>query len=215
MPRMNECFMGFCVHISPPGHINTFPFRPRESQRLKDLSSTLCCLLCVARHRNSLLCSPFCSVFPSAFGSHFLTHGSCYQKHQIFPECFGRSAAPKLPPTSLTRLDQNPLLIWVLCTLPSFLVCPTLGTFITSDPFWCCLPQLSACCYAPSYKQTFFFDICTVCGDVFFFLQNISVPQVLQALLTKCFLFCFVHLSVDIWKTSGSNLMSLEKSRSS
>lgn len=117
MPRMNECFMGFCVHISPPGHINTFPFRPRESQRLKDLSSTLCCLLCVARHRNSLYIRVWGLALlsllfrlPKCFWVPLSHSCSCYQNHQIFPECFGRSAAPKLPPTSLTRLDQEPSL---------------------------------------------------------------------------------------------------------
>lgn len=83
-----------CPYFTSSTHSCYFFFKPRQGQRLKDLSSTLCCLLSVARHRNSPHCSPFWSVFPSSFWA-LLSHScSCCQNHLISIEYFGRSAAP-------------------------------------------------------------------------------------------------------------------------
>lgn len=79
----------------------------------------------------------------------------------------------------------------------------------------CCLFQVSACYYAQRHKLILFLDVCAVCQDVdaseYFFDTN-AVSPAHQMLFF--FLLC-LPLSIDFWKTSGSNLISSSKYRSS
>lgn len=118
---------------------------------------------------------------------------SCYQRCLISIECFGRSKADlcsKASPMQSDHTESKTLSSYGCCA--SFLVCPTLGRFITSGAFWCCLLQVSAFCYAQSYKQIFFLDFCTVCGDAVvseYFCATSAASPAPQMLF-----FCFVHL---------------------
>lgn len=110
-------------------------------------------------------------------------------------------------------MDQEPCLMQVLCIL----VCPTLGRFITGGY----LSSLDAISFRRFLLAVMPREINRSCFLMFvqsvmmMLFQNVSVPQVLRVLLTKCFLLLYLPLSIGFWKTSGSNLMSPGKSRSS
>lgn len=138
----------------------------------------------------------------------------CYQRHLISTECFSRSVMPKLLLCTMAVMDQDLCLMQVLCNFG----CHTLGKVITGGY----LSSLDAV----SFKFLLAImprDINWSCFLMFvqsvrmLMLQNISLTQMLWVLLTKCFFFFLLclPLSIDFWKTSGSNLISSSKYRSS
>lgn len=180
MPRMNECFMGFwIVHISPPGHNHTISFLGPDRARGSKTFPLPCVVFSLLQG-----IATACTALPSGqWVLAPLSHScSCYQKHLISIECFGRSTAPKLPSPSLTTLDQE---LW----LNTGALLPSLCGLHWADP----LPEIP---FDTSFLRFLLAAMPRVINRPCFLtfvqsvlvllFQNISVSQVLQVLLTKC-----------------------------
>lgn len=162
--------------------------------------------------RNSLHCSPFWWVFPKGFWAPFAHWWFCYQRHLISIDCFGRSVTPKLSPCTPTAMDYKLCLMQVLCIS----VCHTLGKSVTGAY----LSGLNAISFRflLAIMSTEINWSCVwkfVQSVMMLMLQNVSLPQMLPVLLTKFFFLLCLPLSIDFWKTSGRNIVSPSKSRSS